>query len=186
MEVNDAIYGRRAIRTYAREPVPREALRMLVDAAVQAPSAMNEQPWVFTIVTEQTLLARISRAATAHLLATDAFGAHGARLRPMLSDPAYQIFYGAPALVVIAAPEDGPFAVADCALAAQNLLLAACAAGLGTCWIGLAQPWLASAEGRATLGLAAHLLPVAPIIVGRPQATPGAVVRKSPDVRWLI
>jgi nitroreductase len=185
MDLTEAIYGRRAVRAYAAAPVARDVLQKLVEAAVQAPSAMNEQAWLFTIVTDQALLARISRAAKAHLLATEAFGSRLAHMRDRLSDPDYQIFYGAPALILIAALEDGPFAVADCALAAQNLMLAAYASGLGSCWIGLAQPWLATAEGKAALGLSPRHVPIAPVIVGRPQAPAQAVPRKAPEIRWL-
>ena len=54
----------------------------------------------------------------------------------MLNDPKFHIFYHAPVLVVIAAAEPTDWAVEDCALAAENLMLAAYAKGLGTCWIG--------------------------------------------------
>lgn len=78
------------------------------------------------------------------------------------------------------------WAVEDCALAAENLMLAAYAEGLGTCWIGLAQSWLATAEGKAALGLPAACLPVAPIIVGRPKSTPAPVGRNEPQIRWIV
>jgi nitroreductase len=53
-------------------------------------------------------------------------------LQSTLENPDLDIFYHAPALVVISAPE-GTWIVEDCALAAENLMLAACAAELGTC-----------------------------------------------------
>jgi nitroreductase len=88
-------------------------------------------------------------------------------------------------LVVISSVTDGPWAVEDCALAAENLMLAARAAALGTCWIGFAQTWLATAEGKATLGLPASYRAVAPIIVGNPKKLAPAVARKQPDIRWI-
>ncbi|MGE5261234.1 MAG: nitroreductase family protein, partial [Actinomycetota bacterium] len=47
MELLQAIYGRRSVREYSGEPVDDAALRKLIDAAVQAPSAINKQPWSF-------------------------------------------------------------------------------------------------------------------------------------------
>jgi len=49
MELEQAIYARRAVREYTTEPVDQVMLRRLIDAAIQAPSAVNEQPWSFTI-----------------------------------------------------------------------------------------------------------------------------------------
>lgn len=102
----------------------------------------------------------------------------------ILNNPDFNIFYHAPALIVISAP-DGPWIVEDCALAAENLMLAACAAGLGTCWIGFAQGWLATAEGKSVLKLLDGLVPVAPIIVGYPKDGIPAVPRKPAVIDWL-
>ena len=58
MEFMEAIYSRRAVREFTTEPVDRNPLRQLIDAAVQAPSAVNQQPWSFFVVQQQALLAR--------------------------------------------------------------------------------------------------------------------------------
>jgi nitroreductase len=63
MDPKEAIYGRRAVREFTPKPVDEEVLRQLVDAAIQAPSAVNQQPWLFTVVQDKALLARISREA---------------------------------------------------------------------------------------------------------------------------
>lgn len=73
----------------------------------------------------------------------------------------------------------------DCALAAQNLMLAAYAAGLGSCWIGFAQSFLNTPEGKALLGLPSAWVPVAPIIIGYPKTTPDPVPRNEPLIRWI-
>jgi nitroreductase len=75
--------------------------------------------------------------------------------------------------------------VEDCALAAENLMLAAYGEGLGTCWIGFAQGYLNTPEGKNALGLPATWVPVAPIIVGHPTTMPPPVARKEPEVRWV-
>ncbi len=77
------------------------------------------------------------------------------------------------------------WAVENCTLAAQNLMLAACAEGLGSCWIGFARRWLATAAGKAVLGVPTAYPPVAPIIVGHPQGVAPPVPRKPPEISWI-
>jgi nitroreductase len=185
MDLNEAITGRRAVREYTSEAVDEPTIRRLVDAAIQAPSAVNQQPWTFTIVRDQTVLDRLSREAKAHMLATMPPNPHSGHFQALLDDPDFQIFYHAPVLILISASDAGPWIVEDCALAAENLMLAAYAAGVGSCWIGFAQSFLNTAEGKALLGLPAAWAPVAPIIVGRPKAAPPPVARKAPEIRWV-
>jgi nitroreductase len=184
MDVLEAIEGRRSVREYTDEPVADTILRELIDVAVQAPSAVNQQPWCFLVVKDKALLTQISDKAKAHMLNTPLGLAEG-RHRDMLSDPDFHIFYHAPVLIVISAAEAGDWAVEDCALAAENLMLAAYAAGLGTCWIGFAQHWLGTKDGKSTLGLPESYVPVAPIIVGHPRREPAPIPRKSPNIRWI-
>ena len=65
------------------------------------------------------------------------------------AQPDFNIFYNASTLIVICAKLRGPFVVADCWLAAENLMLAACSMGLGTSIIGSAVPGLDTAETKA-------------------------------------
>ncbi len=185
MDIKQAIAGRRAVRDYSAQAVDERTIRDLIEAAAQAPSAVNQQPWTFTVVRDQAVLDRISRDAKAHMLATMPANSHSDHFRSLLGDPAYQIFYHAPVLILISGAAPGPWIVEDCALAAENLMLAAYAAGLGSCWIGFAQSFLATAEGRAALGLPAACVPAAPIIVGHPKSAPPPVPRKPPEIRWV-
>jgi hypothetical protein len=84
----------------------------------------------------------------------------------MLADPNYNIFYNAGTLVVICAKPGGLNPAEDCCLAAQNLMLAAHAAGLGTCPIGFARPWLNLSETKKELALPGDFEAVCPLIVG--------------------
>jgi nitroreductase len=184
MDLKEAIYTRRAVREFTVEPVDDETLRQLIDAAVQAPSAVNQQPWSFCVIRDKALLARISNEAKAHMLRTSP-AALSHHFQEFLNDPKFDIFYRAPALIVISSVVESPWTVENCALAAENLMLAARAAGLGTCWIGFAQTWLGTPEGKAALNLPAKYVPVAPIIVGHPKSAPSAVPRKEPEIRWI-
>ncbi len=177
----ECITGRRSVREYAVKPVGRETLHWLVNAAIQAPSAMNRQPWHFTIVTNAAQLDRIAFAAKSFARATMASDQH---LGSILAGDSFHIFYHAPSLVVISAPPD-QWMVENCTLAAQNLMLAAYAAGLGTCWIGFAQAWLGTPDGKRAIALPDSLVPVAPIIVGHPKSPAPAVPRAAAKIDWL-
>ncbi len=82
----------------------------LIDAAIQAPSAINQQPWCLVLVREQTLRARISDHAKAHLWQAS-LGTPAHPFRDMLNDPQFHIFYRTPVLVVIAACQPTDWAV---------------------------------------------------------------------------
>ena len=185
MDLKEAIYTRRSIREFTAEPVDKKTIRDLIDAAIQAPSAVNAQPCAFCVVRDKTILATISGEAKAHMLKTTAVGLMTHHFNEILNDPNFDIFYRAPALILISTATDIPWAVEDCALAAENLMLAARGAGLGTCWIGFAQAWLGTPEGKTLLQLPAAYRPVAPIIVGHPKSAAPPVPRKEPEIRWV-
>lgn len=182
MDIYEAIEDRRSIREYTAEAVDEMAVRRIIDAAVHAPNAMNRQPWSFTVIRDRAVLDRIARDAKFHALANMP---HTEHLRTLLQDPDFHIFYHAPALIVISAVDAEPWIIEDCALAAENLMLAAHAEGLGTCWIGFAQSYLNSPEGKGALKLAAGRIPLAPIIVGHAADIPQAGERKPPEIVWI-
>jgi len=185
MELREAIYGRRAVRDYNDQMVEKETLTTLIDCAIQAPSAVNEQPWSFTVIQDRALLDRISQNAKSHLLKTSASGMAASRYRDQLASPDFHIFYHAPALIVISTVTVSAWSVENCSLAAQNLMLAAFDAGLGSCWIGFAEHWLQTSDGKKALQIPDHHFPVAPIIVGHPRTHPPAIERHRAAVRWI-
>ncbi|MGD0421561.1 MAG: nitroreductase [Xanthobacteraceae bacterium] len=185
MELREAIYTRRSVREFTAEPVDDKIIRELIDAAVQAPSAVNQQPCSFCVVRDKKVLARISREAKTYMLKNTPVGLMSHHFSEILNDANFDIFYHAPVLVVISTVADMPWATEDAALAAENLMLAARAAGLGSCWIGFSQGWLGTPEGKATLNLPGVYKPIAPIIVGHPKAMPAPVPRKAPEIRWI-
>lgn len=183
MELMEAIAGRRSVRAYTGEPLAKEQIEKLLEAAVLAPSGMNTQPWVFGVIQDPARLRDLNARAKAHLLSTIDDASPLAGYRANLENPETDLFYGAPALIVIYAKPAVTSQIDGC-LAAQNLMLTAYSMGLGTCWIGLAHGLLATAEVKAQLGAPAECSLVAPIIVGRPAAWPPAVERKAPEVAY--
>lgn len=182
MDLIEAIYARRAVRSYAPRKIDDETLRTLLRAAVQAPSAMNLQPWRFAIVQDRTVLSRWSDQAKSMLLATIAVDPKASYYRALLESPSYDIFYDAGTLVVVGVEERGPFSEADCWLAAENLMLAACDLGIGSCCIGFALGVLNVPAVKAELGLPPDGAAVAPIILGYPSSPAPAVEHKEPTI----
>ena len=184
MEVFDAIRHRRAVRDYLAEPVSRPVLEQVIAAAAWAPSAMNTQPWHFTVVNGAERLAWISaKAKSFNLESADALPP--GHFRDLMGDPDFNIFYDAPALLVISAPAHLRWAVEDCTLAAGTAMLMAFNLGLGSCWIGFAEAWLNSPQGLASLSLPADQRVVASLILGYPKTPAPAVARKPIKTNWI-
>ncbi len=172
MEVHRAIYERRAIRAFTPEAVDEATVRALIDAAVQAPSATNAQPWGFVVVAERELLREYAERAKAHYLTLELPGPYGSQARELLQRPGYDIFHGAPLLIVIYAASDRHDTVSDCFLAAQNLMLAAHDAGLGTCPIGFARPFFGLPDVKEALGVDMDWEPALSLVLGHPAERP--------------
>ena len=100
----------------------------------------------------------------------------------LVNKPDFHVFYNAGTLIVIYSKFQGQFVVADCWLAAENLMLAACAKGLGSFVIGFAVSALNTQEWKADLGIPAEMTAIAPIIVGLPASETPLVPRKEPDI----
>ena len=187
----DVIFSRRSVRKYTSQRVDETTVRGLLDAAVQAPTALHEEPWAFVVIQDAALLKRYSDIAKGNW-ATEASGfgqlhrgvdAEAAKVfAERFASPDFSIFYDATTLIAICARRTGPFVIADCWLAAENLMLAACALGLGTCCIGSAVPALNSPAVKTELGIPDDVEVVAPIIVGVPSAGAVEPSRQRPQV----
>jgi nitroreductase len=187
-----AIHGRRAVRSYLPTPLDSATVGTLLDAAVQAPTAMHDEPWAFVVIQDRAMLRRYSEQAKAlladeairhrQLLRAPGLSRSEEHLARLLADPAFNIFYDAGTLIVICARPKGSFVLADCWLAAENLMLAAYGLGLGSCCIGFAVPLLNSPEVKRELNIPVDVLAVAPIIVGLPAGTTPPVPRKAPEI----
>lgn len=135
MEVIEAIYRRRSIRSYTGQPVEAEKLDILLKAAMAAPSAVNSQPWEFVVVTDNETLGK---------------------LRSVLLLGKYM----APAAIAVCAnqgqarnPASRFFWEQDCAAAMENILVAAAGLGLGSVWIGVHPVKVLKAGVRRVLGV---------------------------------
>lgn len=178
------IHARHSVRAYAPTPLDDATVQTLLDAAVHAPTAMHEEPWAFVIVQDHALLQRLSDLAKPLFVEEVRHrNAHGASHSfDHFTRPDFNIFHGANTLIIICAKPLGPFVAADCWLAAENLMLAASAAGLGSCVIGSAVAALNIRKVKAELGIPDEYSAIAPIVVGIPSGETKASPRKGPTI----
>ncbi|MGA3291046.1 MAG: nitroreductase family protein [Candidatus Bathyarchaeia archaeon] len=179
--VIEAIKLRRAIRSYEDKPVLESVIQTMLEAATYAPSAINVQPWKFTIVTKKAEMNRLSDIAKPALVrALPDVGDEGlVGLKKRLTDPNYNIFYNAPLLIFVSGAKS-PYVVYDCTMAAQNMMLAAYTLGIGSCWIGTAVPTANDPKIKPSLGIPEDHDVHAAVIFGYPKGGFPKAPLKSP------
>lgn len=179
----DVIRSRRSLRRYSDQPVPRELVRQVLEAATWAPSAHNRQPWRFAVLTYAADKARLAGAMGARLRADRT--ADGDAPADIEQDVArsYARLTGAPVIIVVcgsmadmdAYPDETRqhnewvMAVQSVAMAGQNLLLMAHSLGLGACWV--CAPLFVPQLVQTTLNLPADWQPQGLITLGYPAQT---------------
>jgi nitroreductase len=128
----DIIRQRRSHRKYTAEQLTQAQLDAILDAALASPSAMNLQPWHFSVVQDSALLNRIHQEAAAVALAREPD-----MRSPRYDDPDFQIFYHAPTVIFLSAPTGSQMGAVDCGIAVYGIALAAESLGLGSVILGL-------------------------------------------------
>ena len=187
--VFEAILARRTVRAYAPDKPSRHAIQTLLEAAVRAPTAMHEEPWAFVVVQNKQTLKQLSdRAKPIFIEEMRHRNAQGVRHSfEHFARQDFDMFHGANTLLIICAKPLSPFVVADCWLAAENLMLAACDLGLGRCVIGSAVSVLNIHMVKTELGIPAEYTVIAPIVVGVPIEETAATSRKEPLIlAWKL
>ncbi|QSZ67953.1 nitroreductase family protein [Methanofollis aquaemaris] len=182
-----AIRGRRSIRAYEERPLDEETVTAIIDAGVHAPTALGLQPWRFIVVRKRGLMKQISDYCKP-ILCTMLEGATdetSAGFRDLLSREDFEIFYGAPVLVLVLGDEKNPYSIYDCTLCAGTMMLAAHAMGIGSCWIGSAGPVAGNSELMRALEVPAGYEIIAPLIFGYPGERPEMPVRSRPGITWV-
>lgn len=146
-EVMKAIMHRRSYRRFEERQIEESALRQILQAGLYAPSAGGRQGVIFAVCQDKEVnerLGRIKRANSHPRMATEtSFVSHE---QPSIADDPKltNAFYDATTVITMFAPKNFLFSVDDCAVAAENMMLAAAALGIGSCYIG--QGWTAFSD----------------------------------------
>ena len=136
-EVLTCIHGRRSTRSFDSVQISPEQLDTLLDAAIWAPSGGNNQTWLFTALQNKEKLLHlnklVSEAFQTWVPDDDYPGKHAMKERS--SKEGFNFFHRAQTLIIASNRPNYANAMADCALALQNIFLAAHSMGLGSCYI---------------------------------------------------
>jgi nitroreductase len=164
------IYARRSVRNFTGDRVPNEVIGEILRAGTYAPTAANVQPWRFIVIRNKEMIHRFGQRAKKLWVEQykGSTNSHIASLSRVMSRPEMDIFYGAPVLILVFSAPDALRGDIDCALAAENMMLAARSLGVGSCWIGLASPLGTDPEFRKEIGVPDNHALVAPLIFGYP------------------
>jgi nitroreductase len=153
MGINEAIHTRRSIREYQDKPISEELIVEILKAAMAAPSARNQQPWEFVVITDPDVRKKI----------------------PAVCQFAQMVVHAPLAILVcgnLQRETAQGYWVIDCSAAIQNMLLATHALGLGAVWTGV-YPREERMDGLTELfNLPEHVLPHSLVVFGYPAQQP--------------
>jgi nitroreductase len=153
-----AIMSRRSIRSYKPEQIKDEELNLILEAGINAPSAMNRQSWEIRVVQTPEILSRFD-----------------------------SMTYKAPTVIVIAGNAT-LFSPIDCGLLGENILLAAESLGIGTCVIGGIVRFFDTPAGVETikkLDLPEGYKPLYAIATGYKNEAPAAKPRDKGKIKFI-
>jgi len=187
MELAEVIRGRRSVRRFKPESVPRDVIEKILELAQWAPSAMNKQDWRFIVVEGAKKAALLKITAKAFDFFKPILEKNFPD-KPKVLENSKRFFetYGNAPVIVLAYggyfPSGGedPYSIS---LAVQNLLLAAHEAGLGAVWADAAVFYMEK-EINELMGITDRKL-VSMIPIGYPDEAPKAPPRQEGRVQWL-
>jgi len=132
------------VRSYRPEPVGRVELDLLLEAGCHAPTAMNQQPWHFTAISNPELLQQLEKNCKTAFLESSVDA-----LREVARQEGFSVFYNAPLMVIISGDPKALAAQYDCTLAMENMMVAATSLGLGSCWTHAVMMFNSTEKGKA-------------------------------------
>ncbi|MBC7085486.1 MAG: nitroreductase family protein [Methanomethylovorans sp.] len=181
------IKNRRSVRNYADRSVSNEVIESIIDAGIYAPTGFGIQPWRFVVIKDRDIMKKISTHCKPRLLKQlEGVNIDAAvQFKEMLKKEEFDIFYNAPVLILVLGNKYAPTADFDCAMCAQNMMLAAHSMGLGSCWIGTACLVQDDPDMLKTLKIPEDYKVVAPIIFGYGNTVPVAPPRNDPVITWI-
>jgi len=149
MDAIEAILSRRSIRKYIKKPIPDSLIKEFLEVGMSAPSAGNEQPWHFIIISDPQILNEIPT-----------FHPHS----KMLENAASAILVCCNKKL----EKHKGMGIQDCSAATENILIAVQAKGLGAVWLGIYPRKKRITGLRKLLNIPEHVIPFSLISIGYP------------------
>ena len=151
MEIREAIYKRRSVRSFKDTEVDEVIIKALLEDAMAAPSACNKQPWEFYVIQNKEIQNELKK-------------------KIMFCN------YNSPLMIVVCGntkkaltKKENDYWTQDASAAIENILLSALSFGLGTCWCGLHPINMRSNKVKKALDLPDNIIPLGLIHIGYPE-----------------
>jgi len=182
--VIEAINKRRSVRCYEPKPVPRDVINTIIEAGNQAPSTMGMmkgvlrfQPWRFVVVENpefrqklvQTALPIWRKIIEGTKEMDPEIYENVMTLYEAMPEPKDMIYHSAPVIIFVIGPVGN---AVSCALACENIMLAAVSLGLGSCYVGFGAMVKGDADVVKALELTEGERIYGPILLGYPKDAP--------------
>lgn len=177
--VIEAINNRCSTRAYEPKPVPKDTLKKIIEAGNQAPftSVTRSQPWRFVVVEKpefkqkllQTTLPFWKNAIGGMKDAQPELYKMAMSIYEAMDDPKDVIYYNAPAIIFVIGPNNN---AVSCALACENIMIAAQSLGLGSCYSGFGAIVKGNPDVVKALELKDDEAVYGPVLLGYPKAKP--------------
>jgi len=190
--VIDNINKRRSIRAYESKPIPRDVINTIIEAGNQAPSTMGMvkantginiselelllrfQPWRFVVVEDSEFKQKLVETVfpiwkkfIESIKETDPeLYANVMMLYEAMPEPKDLVYYSAPVIIFVIGPISN---AVSCALACENIMLAATSLGLGSCYVGFGAMVKGNIEVVQALELSDGERIYGPILLGYPK-----------------
>ena len=201
--VIEAINKRRSVRAYDPKPIPRDVINTIIEAGNQAPSTgrmvkgnvLQFQPWRFVVVEDPAFRQKLVQTT---MPIWRKFIENMKEMDPELYEkimtlyeaipkPKDLVYYGAPVILFVIGPISN---AVSCALACENIMIAATSLGLGSCYVGFGAMVKGNAEVVQALELKDGERIYGPILLGYPKEEPSALAsirpkKKEPVIKWI-
>ena len=201
-EVLEAIKNRRSIRSYKPDSIPKDIINSIIEAGNQAPSRgrmedgiIQFQPWRFVVVEDPEFRLKLIQT-TAPIWKQMIEGMKESQPEmyeetmtnyESMDEPKDVIYYGAPVIIFVIGPTD--YAV-SCALACENIMIAATSLGLGSCYVGFGSMVTSNPNVIEALEIKEGERIYGPIVLGYPGNESSEIAgtqqkRKEPRITWI-
>ncbi len=199
----EAIKNRRSTRAYEPKPVSKDIINTIIEAGNCAPftSITRAQPWRFVVVQDPEFKQKLFQTAFPFWKnATDGIKEKHPEIYRMatclynaMEEPKDVIYYNAPVIIFVIGPAAG--GAISCALACENMMIAATSFGLGSCYTGFGSMIKDNPEVVKALELNENEQIYGPILIGYPKKNPTSAIsdalvkisatKKEPITKWI-
>jgi len=198
----ESIYNRYSCRDFEQKPIPKDILKAIIEAGNQAPFVADKgfQPWRFVVVENSDFKQKLVQTTfpiwkksmeNMKDVMPEIYNT-AMKVYDEMPEPKDLVYYASPAIVFVIGEKKHAI---DCALACQNIMIAATSFGLGSCYVGFGAMVTGNKDVVKTLELADDERIFGPILLGYPKKDEDAFVanglshlkpnKKEAQIKWI-